>query len=100
MSDSPSANTSTVLATIALVPLENEEDDFETLSAVEDVTAAVLKDTTVLQNYTTQIVSDHRSGAGMIVLLGEIAHQVIAQKDLLIAFLQAGAAAIGTLAKQ
>ena len=100
MSDPPCANKPTVLAEIVLVPLEDEEDDFETISAVEDVTAAVLSDTTAMQDYTTQIARDNRRGAGVILLLGEIAHQVIAQKDLIIAFLQAGTAAIGALAKQ
>ena len=83
MSDPPSANKPAVLAEIVLVPLEDEDDDFETLSAVEDVTAAILSDTTAMQNYRTQIASDNRRGTGVIVLLGEIAHQVIAQKDLI-----------------
>ncbi len=100
MSDPPSANKSIVLAEIILVPLENEEDDLETLSAVEDVTANVLSDTTVMKDYTTQIGSGSRSGAEVILLLGEIARQTVAQKDLIIAFLQAGSTAIGALAKQ
>jgi len=85
MSDPPPANTPqpVVLAEIVLIPLEDEDDDFETLSAVEDVTAAILSDTTAMQNYRTQIASDNRRGTGVIVLLGEIAHQVIAQKDLI-----------------
>jgi len=83
MSDPPSANKPAVLAEIVLVPLEDEDDDFETLSAVEDVTAAILSDTTAMQNYRTQIASDNRRGTGVILLLGEIAHQVIAQKDLI-----------------
>ncbi len=100
MSDPPPANKSTILAEIVLVPFEDEDDDFETLSAVEDVTAAVLSDTTAMQDYRTQIASDDKRSTGVILLLGEIAHQVIAQKDLIIAFLQVGTAAIGALAKQ
>ena len=102
MSDQPSANTPqpAVLAEIVLVPFEDEDDDFETLSAVEDVTAAVLSETRSMQDYTEQVASDSRSGTGVIVLLGEIAHHVVAQKDLIIAFLQAGTAAIGALVKQ
>ncbi len=100
MSDIPSANRPIVLAEIILVPLENEEDDFETLSAVEDVTADVLSDATAMQDYRTKVASGSRSGAEVILLLGEIARQTIAQKDLIIAFLQAGTAAIGALAKQ
>jgi hypothetical protein len=100
MSDPPSANKPTVLAEITLVPLENEQDDLETLSAVEDVAAEVLSETNTLQDYTTQVASGRRSGAEVILLLGEIARQAITQKDLIIAFLQAGTAAIGALAKQ
>jgi len=102
MSDLPAANTPqpVVLAEIVLVPLEDEEDDFETLSVVEDVTASVLSETTAMEHYTAQIASDSRRSAGVIVLLGVIGHQVIAQKDLIIAFLQAGTAAISALAKQ
>jgi hypothetical protein len=102
MSDLPAANTPqpAVLAEIVLVPLEDEDDDFETLSAVEDVTAAVMSETTAMEHYTAQVASDSRRSAGVIVLLGVIAHQVIAQKDLIIAFLQAGTAAIGALTKQ
>ena len=102
MSDPRSANAPrpTVLAEIVLVPFEGEDDDFETLSAVEDVTAAILSDTTSIQDYTTQVASDNRRSGGVILLLGEIAHQVIAQKDLIITFLQVGTAAIGALVKQ
>lgn len=102
MSDLPLANTPqpAILTEIVLVPLEDEDDDFETLSAVEDVTVAVLNDTTALQTYTAKLASDNRRGTGVILLLGEIAHQLVAQKDLIIAFLQVGTAAIGALVKQ
>lgn len=102
MSDPPSANKPqpAVLTEIVLVPLEDEDNDFETLSAVEDVTVAVLNDTTALQTYTAKLASDNRRSTGVILLLGEIAHQVIAQKDFILAFLQAGTAAIGALVKQ
>jgi hypothetical protein len=102
MSDISKANTShhAVRAEIVLLPLENQEDDFETLSAVEDVTTEVLNETSSLQGYTSQMVSDERRSAGVVVLLGEIVHQAIAQKDLLIALLQAGTAALGVLGKQ
>ncbi len=102
MPDQPLANTPqpAVLTEIVLVPLEDEDDDFETLSAVEDVTVAVLNDTTALQTYTAKLASDNRRGTGVILLLGEIAHQVVAQKDLIIAFLQVGTAAICALVKQ
>ena len=102
MSDISMANTShhAVLAEIVLLPLENEDDDFETLSAVEEVTTQVLNETSSKQGYTSQMVSDERRSAGVIVLLGQIIHQALAQKDLLIALLQAGTAALGVLGKQ
>jgi hypothetical protein len=102
MSDLPSTNTPqlAVLAEIVLIAFENEDDDFETLSTVEAVMADVFSDTTAIQDYTTQIASDNRRSTGVILLLGQIVHQAIAQKDLIIAFLQAGTAAIGVLAKQ
>ena len=102
MTDLPPANTPqpAVLAEIVLVPLEEEDDDFETMSAVEEVRADVLSDATSIQGYTTQVASDNQRSAGVILLLGAIAHQVITQKDLIIAFLQVGTAAIGALAKQ
>lgn len=102
MSNDSMANTShrAVRAEIVLLPLENEDDDFETLSAVEDVTTKVLNETSSIEGYTSQMVSDERRSAGVIILLGEIVHQAIAQKDLLIALLQAGTAALGVLCKQ
>jgi hypothetical protein len=102
MSDESMANTShrAVLAEIVLLPLENEDDDFETLSAVEDVTTQVLNETSSIEGYTSQMVSDERRSAGVIIFLGEIVRQAIAQKDLLIALLQAGTAALGVLGKQ
>jgi hypothetical protein len=89
-----------VLTEIALVPMEDEDDDFETISTVEDVTADVLSETSTIEGYTSKIASNNRRDAGVILLLHEFAHQVIAQKDLIIAFLQAGTAAIGVVTKQ
>jgi hypothetical protein len=102
MSDIQSLDTlrEAIIAEIDIVPLEEEGDDFETISAVENVTADVFSDVQVLPNYTAQLASDTTRSVGIIVLLGEIIHQFIAQKDLLITFLQAGTAAIGVLSKQ
>ena len=90
----------TIVAEIALVPLEEEVNDFEAVSAVENVTADVFSDVQALPDYTAHLASDTTRSVGIILLLGEVVHQVIAQKDLLIAFLQAGTAAVGVLAKQ
>ena len=102
MSDESMANIShrAVMAEIVLLLLENEDDDFETLSTVEDVTTQVLNETSSTEGYTSQLVSDERRSAGVIILLGEIVHQAIAQKDLLVALLQAGTAALGVLGRQ
>lgn len=89
-----------VLVEIALVPIDGEDRDFETLSAVEDVTASVLKETATIYVYTSKIESDGRRSTGVILLLNEIAHQVMAQKDLIVALLEAGAAALTVLGKQ
>lgn len=90
---------STILAAITVVPLEAEANDFETLSVVEDVTADVFSDVQALPNYTARLANDTTRSGGMIVLFGEVVHQAIAQKDLLIAFLQAATAAVEVLSK-
>jgi putative ubiquitin-RnfH superfamily antitoxin RatB of RatAB toxin-antitoxin module len=83
------------------LPLENEDDDCETLSVVEDVTLQVLNETSSMQEgYTSQMVNNERRSAGVILLLGEIVHQAIAQRDLLNALLQVGTAALGVVGKQ
>lgn len=101
-SDRSKANTShqPVLAEIILLPLEKEVDDFETLSAVKDVTIQVSNEIFSIQGYSSQMVSDERHSAGVILLFGKIVHQVIVQKDLPIALLQAGTATLGALGKQ
>ena len=102
MSDSPSTKIppNAVFTEIVLVPMEDEDDDFETISTIGDVTADVLSETNALEGYTSKLTSNDRRDAGAILLLNEFAHQVIAQKDLIIAFLQAGTAAIGIVSKQ
>jgi hypothetical protein len=101
MLDTPSTNIppNTVLAEITFVPTEDEENDFETISTIGDVTADVFGEMSTIEGYTSKMTSNHRRNAGVILLFHEIAHQVIAQKDLIIAFLQAGTAAIGIVSK-
>ncbi len=88
------------MAEIDIIPLEEEMNDFEAVSAVENVTADVFSEVQALPHYTAHLTSDTTRSVGIIVLLEEGVHQVIAQKDILIAFLQAGAAAVGVLSKQ
>lgn len=97
---SPGTPRGTIEAKITIVALEEEVNDFEAVSAVENVTADVFSEVQALPDYTAHLASDTTRSMGMIVLLGEVVQQVIAQKDLLIAFLQAGVAAVGVLAKQ
>jgi hypothetical protein len=102
MSDTPSPDTpqGTIMAEIAIVPLVEDVNDFEAVSAVENVTADVFNEVQALPNYTAHLTNDFTRSVGIIVLIGEVVHQVIAQKDVLIAFLQVGAAAVGVLSKQ
>jgi hypothetical protein len=56
MSDESMTNTShrVALAEIVLLPLENEDDDFETLSTVEEVTTQVWNETSSMQGYISR----------------------------------------------
>jgi hypothetical protein len=90
----------TVLAELALVPFVDEEDDFQTITTLEDVRDDVFSAIAALPGYTASVGSGATRDAGIILLLGEIAHQAILNKDLIIEICKAGAAAIGLLAKQ
>lgn len=100
MSDSQSSNTTQemLLAKIVLVSLE--EDDFETLSTIEDVRMEIWEEISTLEEYLFRLTSDNKRDAGVILILGEIAREVISQKDLVKALFQAGTTAVGALAKQ
>jgi hypothetical protein len=102
MSDIQSTNIprETVLVEIALVPLAEEEDDFQTITTLEEVRDDVFSAASILSGYSTVIGSSRTRDAGLLLLLGEIAHQAIINKDLLIELFKAGTAAIGLLAKQ
>jgi hypothetical protein len=89
-----------ILTEIVLVPVGEEVNDLEAISVVEDVASEVFRGVQALMDYRSHIESDTTRGAGIILLLGDVAHQIIAQKDLLMAFLQAGTAAIGVISKQ
>jgi len=90
----------TILTELALVPLPDEEGDFQTITTLEDVRDDVFSAIAALPGYTASVDSRGRRDAGIILLLGEIAHQAILNKDLIIEICNAGAAAIGLLAKQ
>lgn len=89
-----------VLATISLVPLHEEEDDFETLSTIEVVRMELWKTVSTFNAYTLQMESSQTRGTGAILLLGEIVRDALAQKDLVAALFRAGVDAISSLAKQ
>ncbi len=92
--------TQIVLAQIILLPSEDEEDDFETITTVGEVQEEVLKEVLALPGYTASIGTSETRDAGVILLLGEIAHQAVIHKDLVIEMFKAGAAAIDLLTKQ
>lgn len=89
-----------VLATISLIPLQEEEDDFETLSTIETVRAELWKTVSAFNAYTLQTESSQTRGPGAILLLGEIIRDALAQKDLVVALFRAGVDVISSLAKQ
>lgn len=89
----------TIMAQIMLVPLTDEEDNFETITTLEEVREQILSEASILPDYTTNLESNGTRNAGIILLLGTIAREVIAQKDLVIEAFKAGATAISLLAK-
>lgn len=89
-----------VLATISLIPLHEEEDDFETLGTIETVRTELWKTVSSFNAYTLQMECGQTRDAGVILLLAEIVRDVIAQKNLVVALFQAGMDAISSLAKQ
>jgi hypothetical protein len=88
-----------VLVKIVLIPVEEEDDDLETLSTIEGVRADLWTEVSSLEGYATRITSDQTRDAGVLLILSEIARDMIAQKDLVLALFQAGVAVIGALAK-
>ena len=102
MSDTQSTNIphEAILVEIALVPLAEEEDDFQTITTLEEVRDDVFSAVSTLSGYSAIIGSSGTRDAGLLLLFGEIAHQAITNKDVLIEMFKAGTAAIGLLAKQ
>jgi hypothetical protein len=102
MSDTPSTNIphESVLVEIALVPLPEEEDDFQTITTLEEVRDEVFSAASTLSGYSVIVDESETRDTGLLFLIAEIANQAIINKDLLIEMFKAGAAAIGLLAKQ
>lgn len=92
--------THTLLAQIILLPCEDEEDDFETITTVGEVHEAIFKEALALQEYTSRIGTSETRDAGVILIVGALAQQELVHQDLVIEILKAGSAAIGLLAKQ
>ena len=105
-SSQPSASSQSVNSTqafhaqIMFIPIEDEEGNFETATIVEEVQEDVLRESAHLQGYTSRVASNGTRDTGFILILGEIAQQAIAHKDLVIEIFKVGAAAISLLAKQ
>lgn len=93
-------DTNTPLAQIILLPCEDEEDDFETITTIGEIHETIFKQALALPGYTSHIGTSDTRDAGVILLLGTLAQQALTHQDLVIELLKAGAAAIGLLAKQ
>lgn len=90
----------TVLARITLLPVEDEEDDFETIALVDEIRDQLLSSAATLPTYTARPGFSDTRDAGIILLLGEIARQAIAHQTFVIELFKAGASAISLLVKQ
>lgn len=89
-----------VLAQLFLQPLATETKDFETLSIVEEIRMDVWDDIAAVEGLTVAAANNDTRAAGAILILGEIVHEAVAQKDLLLACLRAGVAAINALSQR
>jgi hypothetical protein len=87
----------TIVTKLVLLPYE--EDDFETLSVIEDVRMEVWNQASTLEGYTVQMESDGIRDAGIILLISEILSEAITHEDIVKTLFQAGMNSIGVLAK-
>jgi hypothetical protein len=85
---------------IHILPSADEDDDMETLGLVEDVRLDFLDEISQLGTFTVEIAGAQRRDAGLIVLIPEIVHGIIAQKDLIMQFFQISQVAIDALSKR
>lgn len=85
---------------IHIQPSAEEDDEMETLSLVEDVRQDFLDEISQHDTFTVEIASTQTRDGGLIVLIPEIVHGIIAQKDLIMQFFQTSKVAIDALSKR
>ncbi len=94
-----SPNQETMLA-VEIVPLEEEENDFNTLTAVEQVRAGIQRDLAQLKGYTVSSLPTDERGLDIIVLITMVATSIVASKDTLTSIFNMISAALELLAKR
>jgi hypothetical protein len=72
-----------ILIEIQMLPLEEEKDDFDTLSAVEEVMAEVKNEIVTLEGYSVVPVTRGRSGGEVIQLISQFVQNINENKELL-----------------
>lgn len=77
-----SPNQETMLV-VEIVPLEEEENDFDTLTAVEQVRTGIQRDLVQLKGYTVSSLPTDERGLDIIVLITMVATSIAASKDIL-----------------
>ena len=92
----------TLLLELEFVPIEEEDDDLETLGAVRKVGRAVQQELTALEGYTISSGSAEEStrGADFLLFIAQTAQNAIENKELLLGLFGSATAAINVLGKQ
>ena len=95
----PQGTRQPILASVILVPAENEDGDLETLGIIEEIRMDIWDDISSRTTYKVEIVNDGTRDSGILHLLGDLLRGAIAHADLVKAVFQAGATAITYIAK-
>ena len=85
---------------IEIVPVEEEEEDLDTLAIVGQVHADIQQDVLQLKSYTTSSLPTSERGFDIIMLIALAGTSIAASKDLLTSIFNMITAAIELLAKK
>jgi len=85
---------------VEIVPLEEEEDDFDTLAVVEQVRAGIQRDLVQLKDYVVSSLPTDERGLDIIVLITMVATSIAASKDIMTSIFNMISAALELLAKR
>ena len=85
---------------IEIVPVEEEDDDLDTLAAVGQVHAGIQQDVSRLEGYTTSSLPTNERGFDIIMLIVLAGTSIAASKDLLTSIFNVITAAIELLTKR